>query len=124
MNPLGDRCKDRTSNSLEDSRGGVGADTGARGSEIEVSAASRSASKLAPIPPDLARVIDAWPGLPQHVRQTISTLADTAKAGPLVAFSDAAASRSPLTPLQPAPYAPVRRSSRQPIPTTTTEVQP
>ncbi len=33
------------------------------------------------IPPELAPVIDAWPDLPEHIRQTILTLAKSARRG-------------------------------------------
>src|SRR5262245_7584946 len=33
-------------------------------------------STLADLPPELARLVDAWPKLPGHVRQAILTLAD------------------------------------------------
>jgi hypothetical protein len=35
----------------------------------------------APLPPDLAAVVKAWPRLPDHIKQAILTLVQTAQGG-------------------------------------------
>lgn len=120
------RGKASTNNSLRESRGGVGADTGARGPEIELRESLKAVSQLAPIGPDLARVIDAWPTLPEHVRQSITTLADAAADRSLVTIRETATTeRSPLSAAPQTPAAPFRSAPRQHTPApTTTEARP
>lgn len=39
--------------------------------------AKKSADQAPNMPPELAKIIDRWPGLPEHIKATINTLVDS-----------------------------------------------
>jgi hypothetical protein len=41
------------------------------------------AGQIVELPPTIARIIDAWPGLPSHVREAIMLLVDSARSAKL-----------------------------------------